>query len=165
MKKIILILLTVFMTVFTGNAQLNVVNSGSNSKEAYLAKDMYSNIKSDNCGYTLNVKDCQSNQYIMVMLGTNTNDCKSSIEFILNWVKTSPKKAYIEIQTDNGNVTFYKYTQNQLAISYGDAEYIKKKINALILNATVGSPSGRKHDDPLMGYVQVKQLEKALQNM
>lgn len=165
MKKIILILVAVFMTVFTSNAQLNVVNSGSNSKEAYLAKDAYSNIKLGSCGYTLNVKDCHSNQYITVILGTNENDCKSSIEFILNWVETSPKKAYIEIQTNDGNVTFYKYTQNQLAISYGDSEYIRKKINALIMNATMGTPSGRKHDDPLMGYVQVKQLEKALKNM
>ena len=164
MKKFIFILVAVFATTFTSYAQLNVVNSGSTNKESYLAKDMYSNIKHDNNGYTLNVKDCQSNQHIIVLLGNNKDEYISSLNFLIEWVKTSPKKSYIVVQTNNGIVTFYKYMNNQLAVSYGGAEYIKKKISSLVMNSTIGTPQNKKYNDELMGYIQVKMLEKAINN-
>lgn len=164
MKKIIFILVVVFTTIFTSYAQLNVVSSGSVNKNSYLAKDMYSNITNNEKGYYLNIKDCQCNQYITILLGGNKSEYIASLEYLLSWIKTSPKKSYIDIQTDEGIVTFYKYTQTQLAVSYGGVEYMKKKITNLILGGIAGTSQGNKYNDALMGYVRVSLIEKAMYN-
>lgn len=98
------------------------------------------------------------------MLGCNKSEYIASLEQLLNWIKTSPKKSYIDIQTDEGIVTFYKYNQKHLAVSYGGIEYIKKKITNLILNGIAGTPQGNKYNDALMGYVRVSLIENAMYN-
>lgn len=164
MKKILFILIACFCITYA-NAQINVIDESSARGSDYIVKNMYSNIRCDNGTYFLNSKDIRSGQNITLRLG-NKEETIVSLKYLNNWISTSKNKSFIVIEIDNIKYTIYKQNGTNLVISDGDVEYIKTKMRNMILDSTVGGGWDRnRHSDPLLGYIMVNHIYKALEIM
>lgn len=165
MKKILIALLMCIINVVS-YGQLNVVNSGGNTKTDKIVGDMYARVICQNSIYQLSVKDNKSSNHIVITLGNNKEDAVKSLEQLYEWLSTARKKDYFTIDEKGQNIVFYKHDSTAFCVSHGDVEFCKEFIKSQLLSLTIGGYYGQNNiKNPMIGFAKISLIKKALKTL
>ena len=141
--------------------QLSFGASGNAKKITSFYKDGYGEIRLADGKYFIEVRDITTKEgTFKLMLGSNAESAKESLEQLAAWCKNAGIKDYIEVNQEDGSVvTICKYKTDQLIMSLGNIDYINEKYDSEANNKKMKSP-----DHPF-GYMLTRCFESALEKM
>ena len=153
-------MLTITSTSF---AQLNVVSKGT----APLCKDDWCTLKYENGNYVITSVDKiqRTSKIIEFHIGDNVGAAKSTINDLIAWMSAAKPKTSISFvdSVSNETLTLYCYKKKLYMLTNGSAEYAEETYTINSLAMMVGTPTHQTQSDaPIIGYLNIKFLEKAL---
>ena len=162
MKRLLAILALLIMTV-SAYAQLNVVSTGSKP----LCKDDWCTLKFEEGNYIITSVDKiqRTSKVIEFHIGDNVDGAKATINDLIAWMSSAQPKTSISFvdSVSNEELTLYCHKKKLFMLTNGSAEYAEEAYTINALAIMVGTPTHQTQPDaPIIGYLNVKFLQKAL---
>lgn len=161
--KRLLVLLAMLITNISAYAQLDVVSTGSEP----LCKDSWCTLKFEEGNYIITSVDKiqRTSKVIEFHIGENVDRAKATINDLIAWMSTAKPKTSISFvdSITNEKLTLYCHAKKLFLFTNGSVEYAKETYTMNAMAIMVGTPSHKTQPDaPIIGYLNVKFLQKAL---
>jgi len=142
-------------------AQLSFGGGGNAKKVTSFYKDGYGEIRLAGDQYVVDANDINNpGKTVRMILGTDAESAKTSLQQLIGWLKSAKVKDYVEInQADGTTVVFYLYKEDQIIMSYGNIDYVTAKYESLVKKTKM------KQAEQPFGYMLVKAFDHALEKI